>query len=244
VSDETSLGHYPAGARWQFDDEVTRVFEDMLRRSIPQLDVMRGLVADLAWRYAIPGTAIVDLGASRGDAVAPVVARAAAEDRRFVFELVEVSAPMAEVLRSRFPDADGAPEVNVHEFDLRAGYPETQAASVTLCVLALQFTPIQHRQRILRDAYRRTLPGGALILVEKVLGSDAEADETLVELYHDLKERNGYSREEIDRKAASLEGVLVPVTAKWNEELLKGAGFHSVECVWRFLSFAAWVAVR
>lgn len=236
--ESTSLGHYPAAPRWQFDAEVTRVFEDMLRRSIPQIDVMRGLVGDLTERYRVPGTAVVDLGASRGDAIAPIVERAGGRNR---FHLVEVSSPMAEVCRARFAGVDG---VHVHEHDLRVGYPEVGSASVTLCVLALQFIPIQHRQRILRDVWRSTLPGGALILVEKVLGSDAEADEALVALYHDLKERNGYSRDEIDRKAASLEGVLVPVTARWNEELLQAAGFTTVECVWRCLSFGAWLAVR
>lgn len=233
---ETSLGHYPAAPRWSFDEGVTQVFEDMLRRSIPQIDVMRGLVVDLADRYRSPATSIVDLGASRGDAVAAMVARGWENH----FDLVEVSPPMAEVCRSRFEPA----VASVHEFDLRAGYPDVGAASVTLCVLALQFTPIEHRLRILRDAWRHTLPGGALILVEKVLGADAEANETLVKLYHDLKERNGYSREEIDRKAASLEGVLVPVTARWNEELLRSAGFGTVECFWRCLNFAGWVAVR
>lgn len=244
---DTSLGHYPAAPRWEFDAEVTRVFEDMLRRSIPQLDVMRGIVVDLADRYRTPRTSIVDIGASRGDAIAPMIERGWEQ----TFELVEVSRPMADVCRARFAEllVDGGgdrrpPSVRVHETDLRHGYPEVGAASVTLCVLALQFTPIQHRQRILRDVWRHTLPGGALILVEKVLGSDAEADEALVQLYHDLKERNGYSREEIDRKAASLEGVLVPVTARWNEELLRAAGFDTVECVWRCLSFGAWLAVR
>lgn len=249
TDESTSLGHYPAAPRWEFDAEVTRVFEDMLRRSIPQLDVMRGVVADLAARYRVPGTSIVDLGASRGDAIAPLIE----QGWHNVFELVEVSAPMAEVCRARFEEyaGDGGlwrtlrrPWVRVHEHDLRGSYPDVMSASVTLCVLSLQFTPIQHRQRILRDAWRHTLPGGALVLVEKVLGSDAEADEALVALYHDLKERNGYSREEIDRKAASLEGVLVPVTARWNEELLRAAGFNTVECVWRCLSFGAWLAVR
>jgi tRNA (cmo5U34)-methyltransferase len=240
VSEEnTSLGHLP-DQRWAFDAEVTRVFEDMLRRSIPQLEVMRETVRDLAVRYAVPGTTIVDLGASRGDAVAPLVAL---EPRLDVhFDLCEVSPPMVAVCRERFARE---PRVSVHETDLRHGYPDlARSASVTLCVLALQFTPIQHRMRILRDAWRRTLPGGALILVEKVLGSDAEADAALVELYHGLKVRNGYTREEVDRKAASLEGVLVPVTARWNEELLHAAGFGTVECVWRCLSFGAWLAVR
>jgi hypothetical protein len=38
--------------------------------------------------------------------------------------------------------------------------------------------------------------------------------------------------------------VLVPVSAAANEELLRGAGFDAVECVWRCLNFAAWVAVK
>ena len=42
----------------------------------------------------------------------------------------------------------------------------------------------------------------------------------------------------------SLEGVLVPVTARWNEELLREEGFTSVDCFWRHLNFAGWVAVK
>jgi tRNA (cmo5U34)-methyltransferase len=42
----------------------------------------------------------------------------------------------------------------------------------------------------------------------------------------------------------ALEGVLVPVTAAWNEQLLKGAGFSQVECFWRWMNFAGWVAVK
>jgi tRNA (cmo5U34)-methyltransferase len=42
----------------------------------------------------------------------------------------------------------------------------------------------------------------------------------------------------------SLEGVLVPVTARWNEELLHQEGFASVDCFWRHLNFAGWVAVK
>ena len=69
-------------------------------------------------------------------------------------------------------------------------------------------------------------------------------DQTLVERYHDLKRANGYSYDSIERKRLSLEGVLVPVTAEWNEDLLHAAGFHHVDCVWRWMNFAAWLAVK
>ena len=65
----------------------------------------------------------------------------------------------------------------------------------------------------------------------------------MVKHYHQLKKHNGYSDELIERKRLSLEGVLVPVTARWNEELLRSAGFTQVDCFWRWMNFSAWVGV-
>lgn len=41
----------------------------------------------------------------------------------------------------------------------------------------------------------------------------------------------------------SLEGVLVPVTTHWNEDMLRAEGFRHVDCFWRWMNFAAGVAV-
>ena len=84
----------------------------------------------------------------------------------------------------------------------------------------------------------------ALILVEKVLGASAELDGLLVEEYLKLKGANGYTQKDVERKRLSLEGVLGPLTAEWNEQLLRRAGFGDVDCFWRWMNFAGWVAVR
>lgn len=227
-----------ANGAWRFDDEVTTVFDDMLTRSIPQYEVMRRTVTDVALSFARPNTDIVDLGASRGEAIAPLVDHLGQTCR---YTCVEVSPPMLKVLRSRFAEHS---YVNVLDLDLRRAYPEAISASVTLAVLTVQFTPIEYRQRILRTVYEHTQPGGALVLVEKALGATADLDSLMVDRYYDLKGAQGYSAEQIERKRLSLEGVLVPVTAKWNEELLRGAGFGEVDCFWRWMNFAAWVAVK
>ncbi len=85
-----------ASAKWEFDEEVTRVIDDMLERSIPQYEVMRRAVFDVACRYVKPHTDIVDLGCSRGEAMAPLVDRFGAHNR---FVGIEVSPSIRRMCR-------------------------------------------------------------------------------------------------------------------------------------------------
>jgi tRNA (cmo5U34)-methyltransferase len=156
---------------------------------------------------------------------------------------VEVSQPMLAACRERFQDMINHGIVNIRDEDLRKSYPPVRA-SVTLCVLTLMFTPVDHRFEILSNAFEHTLPDGIFILVEKILGVDTKIDKFLVELYHEHKRAMGYTKEEIDRKRLSLEGVLVPVTVARNEELLRSAGFSHIEPFWRCLNFCAWIAIK
>lgn len=226
--------------KWAFDGEVTRAFDDMLARSIPQYEVMRRSVFDLACRFVKPKTAIVDLGCSRGEALAQLIERFGAHNR---YVGVDVSEPMLAAACERFKGMIDCGIVQIRNCDLRRDFPPEEA-SITLSVLTLQFTPIEYRQQIVRRIFKHTLPGGAFILVEKVIGSNAELDGLLTDLYLGLKSANGYSQEQIERKRLSLEGVLVPVTSHWNEELLEAAGFAQIECFWRWMNFAGWVAVK
>jgi tRNA (cmo5U34)-methyltransferase len=226
--------------RWAFDESVTACFDNMLARSIPQYDVMRAATFELGRRFVQPGTSIVDLGCSRGEALAPFVKEFGVGNR---YIGVEISAPMAAACRERFAPLIASGVVDIRELDLRTGYPNA-SASLTLSVLTAQFVPTEHRQRVISAVYRNTLPGGAFLIVEKVLGATAAIDEQMVARYYDLKARNGYTREDIDRKRLSLEGVLVPITAQWNEDLLRAAGFSEVDCYWRWMNFAAWVAIK
>ena len=83
-----------------------------------------------------------------------------------------------------------------------------------------------------------------MILVEKVLGPTDHLNDKLVKVYYDFKRRSGYTDEEIYRKKLSLEGVLVPLTAKWNEDILARTGFRHIDCFWRRYNFSGWVAVK
>ena len=218
---------------WEFDQSVTEVFDDMLTRSIPNIEDMRRGVTALATDFLPEGGVVLDIGCSRGSALAHVI-----ESRPDVRAIgVEMSKPMIAAAREQFADNDN---VTIIEHDLRNGLPDVYA-DVTLSILTLQFTPIEYRQRIMAAIKERT--SKALIIVEKVLGETAEIDKAMVKAYYDMKRLHGYSDEAIERKRLSLEGVLVPVTASWNEDLLRSAGWQSVDAFWRWMNFAGWIAL-
>lgn len=239
IGTPSSTGHRPP-VPWAFDDAVTHVFDDMLRRSIPEYEAMRRAVWELGRQLVQAGTDVVDLGCSRGEALAPFV-EAFGGSVRCVG--VEVSRPMLEASRTRFGPEIAEGLVELRHLDLRRGYLDVRA-SVTLLVLTLQFLPVGDRLRLLQGVYDHTVEDGAILLVEKVVGSSTRLDRLLISLHERRKRANGYTQEEIDRKRMSLAGVLNPVPAARNEELLRSAGFREVECFWRSFNFAAWVGIR
>jgi tRNA (cmo5U34)-methyltransferase len=233
----------PRGA-WVFDDDVSDVLDNMLPRSIPQYDAMRQLVGEIASPFVRDDTWIVDLGCGRGDALAAFVERFGP---RVSYLGVDVAEAMMTGAADRFgttigaPARPGVPEIAF--MDLREQVP-ARPTSVALMVLSLQFTPIEWRQRILRRTWETMLPGGALVLVEKLLGATADLDRLMVDVYYGRKRAAGYTAEQIDQKRRSLEGVLVPMTASWNEDLLRQTGFTEVDMFWRWCNFGGWVAVK
>lgn len=239
MSGRSSIGHMPE-RRWEFDEDVAGVFDDMLERSIPAYREMRRLVYEIGRRFAGPGAHVVDLGCSRGEALAPLVADFGDSAR---YTGVETSEPMLEAVRERFAPEIAAGTLDILDLDLRSAYPEVRA-TLTLSVLTLQFVPIDHRHRVVQDAFDHTAPGGAFILVEKLIGGSSAFNHLFADVYRDHKRAGGYSDEAIDRKRLSLEGVLVPITAAWNEDLLRRAGFAEVECFWRWANFGGWIAIK
>lgn len=229
-------------SKWEFDEQVASVFDAMLSNSIPSYDRMRDLCYQLGKNFVVPNTGVVDLGASLGRAIEPFVNLFGSAN---TYWLYEVSKPMRERLENN--PTFQQPNVVIKDdsiVDLTSyGYSHDKN-SLILSVLTLQFTPIEYRQTILDRIYKSLQPGGAFILVEKVLGHTKQLDDVMIDTYYKMKADHGYNQEQIAAKRKSLEGVLVPVKAKWNQDLLFEAGFKHVDCFYRDLNFAGWIAIK
>jgi tRNA (cmo5U34)-methyltransferase len=182
---------------WRFNEDVAEVFDNMLHRSIPQYGEMRSCCVQLARNYRQPETAVVDLGCSIGGSLRDLI------DDTFDCHYVAVdnSAPMITKIREFFKNHPNAHRLSIEQMDIRDSYPSCKA-SVTLLILTLQFVPVEDRLEILRQVYNHTIPGGVVLLVEKVLGSSPGLDSVMIKNYHDFKHLHGYSWEAIKATSA------------------------------------------
>ena len=221
--------------KWKFDKSVADCFDDMLERSIPNYPYMRKLVKTIVEYYKPEkNDLLVDLGCSNGINI-----------DMFKNDIncigVDVSKPMLEKANEKFKNYDN---VKIFEHDITKNLNFFNHARFITSILTIQFTPIEYRQEIIDNIYHKLLKGGIFIFVEKVLGNNSKINSMFVDLYYQIKNDNGYSYDQINRKKRQLEGVLVPVTSDWNKELLRQAGFKKIDTFWRCLNFEGIVAIK
>lgn len=229
--------------KWEFDSEVTKVFNNMLERSIPQYSEMRKLTVNMVDSCYLRNKdtfKLLDLGCSNGLNLREFIVKYGARGH---YVGVDCSESMLDDFNDKFKLFIDTGIVESKFMDLRTEYPN-EIFDVTTLILTLCFIPIQYRQYILNNVYQHLIDGGVLIVVEKVLGSSLLIDNSLVENYYELKRENGYTEEQIERKRLSLEGVQIPIMSSWNIEMLKTAGFSQIDTFWRWMNFVGYIAIK
>ena len=225
-----------------FDDKVASVFEDMVNRSVPGYTTIISMIGLLAERFYQPGSRIYDLGCSLGAASFSC----ARNLRNCNPEIIAIdnSRAMIEQLHARLGE-NGEPDKS-HFTCLCEDICESEIsnASVVILNLTLQFIAPGQRESLVRKIYNGMLPGGILILSEKIVFPDQQLNQLFIELYHGFKESQGYSKLEISQKRAALESVLLPETVDAHRERLAGAGFESVDLWFQCFNFASLVAIK
>ena len=81
-------------------------------------------------------------------------------------------------------------------------------------------------------------------MIEKVKTKSKDLESAFVEMHHDFKTRQGYSRLQIAKKREALENVLIPWEHNQNIDLLEEAGFSSVEMFFKWSNFCGFVALK
>ena len=89
---------------------------------------------------------------------------------------------------------------------------------------------------------RGLLPGGALLLSEKIRFEDPREQALQTDWHHEFKRAQGYSELEIARKRDALENVLRPDSLPRHRDRLHAAGFSQVYPWFQAFNFVSMVA--
>jgi tRNA (cmo5U34)-methyltransferase len=225
---------------FSFDESVARVFPDMIRRSVPGYSTIVSMTGLLAGRYATPGSTLYDLGCSLGASSLAMRQHIRHQDCRIV--AVDNSRAMLERCRSII-------DTDTHHTPVRLLCSNLQdvaieGASVVVLNFTLQFIPREDRDAVLARIYRGLLPGGIMVLSEKVTFEDPHLDELNIDLHHQFKRANGYSDLEIARKRNAIENVLLPETLARHRQRIADAGFGSCDVWFQCFNFASLIALK
>lgn len=236
-------------ARFEFNEQVANVFDDMLTRSIPYYQEIHQVLFDLflqvpseLWR----DRAIYDLGCSTGETLSFLASKALERKIKASFIGLDSSQAMikkAQEKRELLPHNEG---LEFHCSDIRSFDPSIwkKPAQMIIMNYTLQFIPMEDRDDLLKNICDKLAPGGFFILAEKVISPGKQINGLMNELYYDFKRRNGYSELEVAQKREALEKVLVPISPSRQLATLRESGFSQADVIFRWYNFAAYLAIK
>ena len=225
---------------FRFDEQVVKVFPDMIARSVPGYELVVPMIGMLARRYAQSDSNIYDLGCSLGAASLAMSLAVRTGGTR----IIAVDNSEAMVLRCRKNVAEqsvGLP-IDAHLQDMLMTPIEN--ASVVVLNFTLQFLSPGQRQSLINRISEGMCEGGALIISEKICFEDSleQADQTA--WHHDFKRAQGYSELEIAQKRNALEDVLRPETEAAHFKRLQQAGLSRHYRWFQCFSFSSYIAFK
>lgn len=227
-------------ADFVFDDGVAEVFPDMIQRSVPGYGTIITMIGAFASRYVVPDSRCYDLGCSLGAASLAMHQGIGSHSQ----PILAVDNSLAMLRRARkllatTGDLSAFALVCADILDI-----PIEAASMVVLNFTLQFIHPQRRQQLLSQIYRGLLPGGILVLSEKIALASAPSQRLFTEMHHSFKKAQGYSELEISQKRAALERVLLPESLACHRQRLHEVGFSTVEVWYQCFNFVSLLAIR
>ncbi len=223
---------------WNFSGNVAPNFVDHILKSVPFYQKGHEIIINSSDYFLKNGSICYDLGCSTSELLISLskfsnkkIKLIGLDDE---FKMVQFSKKLIKKNKIKNIEIKKA-DIIKHKF---------KKSDLIISYYTMQFIEPKFRQIYLNKIYKSLNWGGALFLFEKIRGNDARFQDILTNLYHDFKEKNGFSIKDIDEKAKSLRGVLEPFSDAGNIGLLKRSGFSDIQSVFQYLNFKGYLCIK
>jgi tRNA (cmo5U34)-methyltransferase len=223
--------------KFEFDEAVASVFDDMLSRSVPFYDEVRKLIIALILSEQEEGKKVLDLGSSTAKFLLDLHSKM---DVKMQLKGLDNSQAMLDRAEQKC-QAFGA-EIDLELADMLTY--DYKHEDIIVANYTLQFIRPMQRVELVKKLYNALNDGGMFIFSEKVVFTDKKLDKDLIDIYYAYKKEQGYSEYEIAQKREALENVLIPFTIEENIQMCKEAGFKNVDTVFQWSNFVTFVSKK
>jgi tRNA (cmo5U34)-methyltransferase len=225
---------------FRFDTNVVPVFDNMILRSVPGYENTLDLIRLLVTQYAKDNTALYDLGCSLGR-ITQIFLEKQPQHYGPLFA-IDLSQDMIEQCQKNLKPISQKRNINYICKDITQ--ITLKKSSIIVLNYTLQFISPDARNDLLTDICDALIPGGILIISEKINGSSPKNQQFLTDMHISFKQTQGYSDLEISQKRNALEKVLIPDTLNELNKRIKQAGFTHSEIFSQSLNFISLVGFR
>jgi len=223
--------------KFEFDEAVASVFDDMLSRSVPFYDEVRKLVIMLILAEQEEGKKVLDLGSSTAKFLLDLNSKMCVKMK---LKGIDNSQAMLDRAMQKC-QAFGA-EIELEYADMLEY--DYHKENIIVSNYTLQFIRPMQRIELIQKIYDGLEEGGIFIFSEKIVFEEKKLDKQMIDIYYNYKKEQGYSEYEIAQKREALENVLIPFTIEENKEMCYKAGFKQIETVFQWANFTTFVAKK
>lgn len=227
----------PIEKKFEFDEAVASVFDDMLSRSVPFYDEVRKLIVSIILAQQQDGKKLLDLGSSTAKFLLDL-------DRKLESKMhlkgIDNSQAMLDRARQKCQAFGSSIQLELADM-LEYVYEDLD---FIVANYTLQFIRPMQRVELMQKIYQGLNEEGLFIFSEKVVFEDKVLDKQMIDIYYGYKKEQGYSEYEIAQKREALENVLIPFTVEENIQMCKKAGFKQVSTVFQWANFVTFIAKK
>lgn len=211
----------------------------MISRSVPGYESVVAMTGLLAQQYQKPDSCLYDLGCSLGASTLSMASRTPSDCKVIA---VDNSSAMIAELSSLLEGLPEQARIELIQEDICT--LAMQSTSFVAMNFTLQFVPLQSRDALLQKIFDALVPGGALLVSEKVEIEDPDLNQTFIDAHHEFKKAQGYSELEIAQKRQAIENVLIPETISAHKARFERAGFTTSAAWFQCLNFCSLIAQK
>jgi tRNA (cmo5U34)-methyltransferase len=225
------------GKKFEFNEAVASVFDDMISRSIPFYDEFLSFSVDVIGRFCPAGASVVDFGCSTANTLLALHRKYPTK-----YELIGIDTSEHMLSQAHAKAVAYGASLKLYHADLFEC--DIFNAGCVVSNFVMQFIEPAKRTAAFAKAYQILGHGGVFVFAEKLTSENTPLEEFLTERYYEYKRKMGYSELEIMQKRQALENVLIPFGQAQNIQLSHEVGFTHTECVFRAMNFALFVAFK